>query len=114
MLLEDDRDIRESTKLLLETEGYVIIAPKNIPSVEEIAAAGPSLILLDIWLGQTDGSELGKAIKQHKGLENVPLLVISAARDIVEITAAVSADGFIVKPYEMETLISAVRSHLKN
>lgn len=59
LIVDDNEDIRNFVRLVLEPEGYRIIeAAEGNSALEKIASAEPDLIILDLSIGQPDGMDV--------------------------------------------------------
>ena len=109
LVIEDDPDIRENLKLLLELEGYdVSTARHGREGLERLSRAPlPKLILLDLMMPVMNGWEFLRAWRARKGTAGIPVLVVSAAG---EQAREVSAAGVLFKPFDASELMNAVRT----
>jgi len=105
LVVEDEQDIRETLRDILEMEGYRVRCASN--GKEALAALAemprPKLILLDWMMPVMGGSELLRALRANDALAKIPVTVVSAVGDKVTAGAAV-----LRKPVDLETLLHAV------
>lgn len=114
LVAEDDRAIMEVVKIILEQEGYeTTFADKEDVIFKIIKEQKPDLMLLDIWLGGSDGGKIAKTIKTDKQTKHIPIIMISANNETEKITHEAGADAFLLKPFNIDDLLSIVRKHLK-
>lgn len=114
LVAEDDRAILEVVKIILEQEGFETLFADREEAIRTIIRDNkPDLILLDIWLGGSDGGKIAKSIKTDKNIRHVPIIMISANNETERITREAGADGFLLKPFNIEDLLQIVRKHLK-
>lgn len=71
----------------------------------------PSLLLLDIWMSGLDGRDICKELKSDDKTKKIPIIMISANKDTKQIALEAGADGFIAKPFEIDTLIETVERY---
>jgi two-component system response regulator AtoC len=108
LIVEDDTDVRESIREVLEDAGYhVATAANGREGLDRLECARPSLILLDLMMPVMSGPEL-LAILQQRG-SDVPVVVVSAYCDHADASAGVS--GFISKPVRLQKLLDTVREY---
>lgn len=111
LLVEDDWMIGESMAALLRTEHYLVDWVRNaIDAQQAIAGFAYDLLLLDMGLpGAMTGAELLGWYRQQGGA--APVLIVTA---LYEIPAAVraAADAWLFKPFDLEALLSSIRSLL--
>jgi two-component system, OmpR family, response regulator len=78
-----------------------------------LAAANPSLIILDLQLGEEDGMDVLRDIRSHS---DVPVVILSGHR-LEEVDRVVGlelgADGYMVKPFSPRELLARVRAILR-
>jgi len=109
LVIENDPDVREIVSLVLEEEGYSVTATKHIP-MEDLSASGTHLIVLDEWLpNNVAGHLFCLKIKEVHELMHIPIIILSTAHNIEEIACACKADGFVSKPFDLDTLLAEVK-----
>lgn len=109
LVVEDDPDVRDLMKLLLEVEGYHVACAENgLDALAQMRrAASPHLILLDLMMPIMDGWQFRREQKQDPVLADIPVVIISAASD----PASVAANAFLQKPVAVHQLLETVRRH---
>lgn len=117
LLVENDDDIRDEAMMSLEIEPEwdVRSCASGAEAVEVANSWIPELILLDVMMPHKDGPTTMEALQAVPGLENVPVVLLTASR-----TEAVEQDpltglgaiGVITKPFNLLTLASAVRAFI--
>lgn len=116
LIVDDEADIRAIISELLEDEGYVCRQAANAQEAREMVQQFlPSLVILDIWMSQSDmdGLELQKWIRRL--YPDVPAIMISGHGNI-ETAVQAMKDGaydFIEKPFKSERLIILVKRALE-
>jgi len=114
LVAEDDRAILEVVKIILEQEGFETYFADREEGIRSIIRdQNPDLILLDIWLGGSDGGKIAKSVKSDKQTKDIPIIMISANNETEKITRESGANGFLLKPFNIEDLLEIVRKHLK-
>jgi DNA-binding response OmpR family regulator len=112
LVVDDDNDILDVIRIILEDEGYVVSTLNNARGIiEELTSNRPDLILLDVMLCGMDGREVCKTMKVNPAFKTIPVIMISASHNLNGFLEQTSADGFISKPFDMDNLISLVKSH---
>ena len=110
LIVEDDKDIRESMKDALEIEGYDVITAANgkegLTVLKTISKT--CLILLDLIMPNMSGREFLDTVKADSALSPIPIFVISgvATKDNTEGTI-----GWLKKPADLETILTVVKDH---
>jgi two-component system, NtrC family, nitrogen regulation response regulator NtrX len=115
LVVDDEPDIRELIKDILEDENYEVrIAADGQEAQQIFNEQQPDLILLDIWMPDIDGISLLKEFKQQN--KNVTIVMMSGHGTIetaVEATR-LGASDFIEKPLSTAKLLRGVEQALEN
>ena len=112
LLVEDDIGIVQMLQLVLETEGYqvdVLAWGKAIPPLQE---PYPDLILLDLLLSGMDGKVICRQLKGQETTRHIPIILMSANKQVPQVAREVGADGWLAKPFETETLLTLLETSL--
>ncbi|MEO6330552.1 MAG: response regulator [Ginsengibacter sp.] len=111
LIVDDDEDILEVVKYLLQSHGFNVSTYATGFNVDEVVKNyNPDLILLDINLPGKSGTQICKELR-HKKL-TTPIILFSAHADRSKVIAESNADDFIEKPFEIDHLINTISSHL--
>jgi len=113
MIADDDPGIVDAVEMLLEFEGYEVSSTVDGSTVLDMKDELPDLLLLDIWMSGEDGRDICKKLKSEALTRNIPVIMVSASRDIKESAMAAGADDFLAKPFEMDELIQKIESLIK-
>ena len=110
LVVEDDEDIRESLREVLEGEGYVTSAAENGRAALDDLLRGvqPCVILLDLMMPVMNGAEFLDILRRDPRLRHIPVIVVSAR---LGGPAPVGTQGFLRKPLDLDTLFAAVARH---
>ncbi|SIS74877.1 nitrogen assimilation response regulator NtrX [Phaeovulum vinaykumarii] len=111
LIVDDERDIRELVADILRDEGYSTRLAANADEcIDEINAAEPALMILDIWLkdSRMDGIDILKQVKRDN--PDVPVIIISGHGNIEIAVAAIrqGAYDFIEKPFNIDQLLVVI------
>ncbi len=107
LLVEDNQDICEIVKWVLEEDGYSVTVSGHVPAVD-LAHFKADLIVLDEWVNDVEGHMLCKEIKAIHDLKHIPVVIFSTAIDIEELMQTCGADGFVRKPFDISDLVVEV------
>ena len=110
-ILDDDRDILDSMKMILEFKGYQVHTSAHPENLNSISQRDPDLLLIDLWMSGVDGSDICRQLKDNIRTRHIPVIIISANANIKELSAGCNADGYISKPFEIDELISTVQHY---
>jgi DNA-binding NtrC family response regulator len=114
LVVDDEMGIRELLSEILGDEGHVVATAENAQQARELRAAGaPDLVLLDIWMPDTDGVTLLKEW-QRDGLLTMPVIMMSghATIDTAVEATRIGALNFLEKPISLQKLLKAVQQGL--
>jgi CheY-like chemotaxis protein len=108
MVVDDDDDIRETLAGLLEDEGYRVAAYTTGQDALEALKAGlePRVILLDLMMPVMDGWQFAAELRKRD--EDIPIILLSAARDLRTHAKALSAAEIIEKPFDLSELLPKI------
>ena len=113
LVVEDDHQIQQELVLQLQRNGFEAQALTSFESVpQQIIAAHPDLVLLDLNLPGIDGQQICREVRQ---LSNVPIIVVTSRNtDLDELMVlSLGADDFIAKPYNTQILLMHITSVLR-
>jgi len=80
LLVDDDRDIRDSLRIILEKNGYKVqTAANGREAIAALEAKMPSLMILDIMMAtDTEGFDLAYELKGKPEFENLPIILLTS------------------------------------
>ena len=118
LVIDDAGELRALFRDVLEDAGHRVSVVTRAPAVEEIARVAPDLILLDLVLGDDEEAawRLAQELRRHERLVAVPLVVCSAATQVLQrLEAPLRALGaeIVPKPFELDDLLRAVEGGLR-
>lgn len=110
LYIEDDHDMKDIIFEIMEYEDYHVITDsgKDMHNILEDQPIG--LILMDEALSWAWGSDLCLELKEKAEYRDIPVIMVSAARDIEQIALRCGAVGFIRKPFDMYDFIDKVNT----
>lgn len=117
LIIDDEADIRSLVSGILEDEGYVTrTAADGLSGLEAIKARQPSLVILDVWLGDSerDGLKILDIIKRDHPY--VPVIMISGHGTIETAVTAIKngAYDFIEKPFQSARLLLVIQRAIES
>ncbi len=116
LVIEDDKDIRDSIQYALEEEGYDVTSSEDSKILKRFDAIAPDMVLLDNWLTEwksdATGQQICKELKSNEATSRIPVVIISAVSNIKEIAEAGLADGYLRKPFDLDELLALVKKHV--
>ena len=115
LVVDDEPDIRELVRDILEDEGHQVSVAENGESARtQFARKTPDLVLLDIWMPDVDGITLLREWSSGGGLD-CPIIVMSGHGTLetaIEATR-LGAQDFVQKPISLAKLLSIVNQALE-
>ncbi len=115
LIVDDEVGIRELLSEILSDEGHSVLTAENAEEARKLVASESdlNLILLDIWMPDTDGVTLLKELSARK-LIRCPVVMMSghATIDTAVEATKFGASDFLEKPISMSRLLGAVNSAL--
>ena len=111
MIVDDDEGILDAVGMLLKYKGYEVTTCTNGNTILSMENHFPDLVLLDIWMSGTDGRNVCKQLKTRELTKAIPVIMVSASKDIERSAIESGADGFLAKPFEISELINTIEQH---
>jgi DNA-binding response OmpR family regulator len=111
MIVDDDADIRESLMEFLEDHGFETIGARDGQEALDtlgVADPPPCLIILDLMMPKMDGRTFREKQLEHATLSGIPVIVISAYRDVSGTSRDMKAAAWIPKPLNLTVLLRAI------
>ena len=112
LAIDDSRTIRSLVRKVMEEAGfYCICAEDGVEGVAIFGEESPDIVITDINMPNLDGFGVITAIRSGTVNRTVPILVLTTeSADHLKAKARdAGATGWIVKPFDDETIISIVR-----
>lgn len=114
LVVDDDPSLLKAIRIGLTARGDdVVTAHTGAEAVNQVALAGPDLVILDLGLPDLDGIEVCRRIR---AFSEVPIVVLSAYGDERRKVEALDcgADDFVTKPFGMAELEARLRVALRH
>lgn len=115
LVVDDDLDTLRLVGLMLQRQGYEIIAASNgAQGLEKAFAEKPDLILLDVMMPDMDGYEVTRRLRSNPITSTTPILMFTAKTQIDDKVTGfeVGADDYLTKPTHPTELQAHVRTLL--
>src|ERR1700742_2937110 len=114
IVVDDDPSLRQMVTRYLEDNNVPTKSASNRSELNRyFAVISPSLIILDLRLGQDDGLDLLREIRSHS---DVPIIITTGHRpDEIDriVGLELGADDYIIKPFSLRELLARVRAVLR-
>jgi CheY-like chemotaxis protein len=121
LLVDDDKDFVEATKLVLESKPYeVVVAYDGDEGLAKARKEKPDLIILDIIMPVKDGFRAAEQLKRDPELKKIPVIMLTSFSEkggetslSVSQGLALDAEDYVDKPVVPEELLKRVERLLK-
>jgi CheY-like chemotaxis protein len=114
LVVDDDLEIRESVMEILEEHGYEPVGAENgLEALDKLRSPGPTpcLILLDLMMPRMDGKSFRQLQLQNPELASIPVVVISAFRDVAQTLQEMKVVDLLKKPFKLQELLGLARRY---
>lgn len=113
LIADDDEGILEVVKIVFQEKGYHTIPINNGQTIyDQVVEQQPHLVLIDLWMPGENGEKVTRRLKANPHTQHIPVIILSANRKTEEISNAAAADGFLLKPFDIDELENLVDSFL--
>jgi pilus assembly protein CpaE len=115
LIVDDDVDTLRLVGLMLQRQGYQIIAASNgTQGLEKAFAEKPDLILLDVMMPDMDGYEVTRRLRKNPATASTPILMFTAKTQLDDKVTGfeVGADDYLTKPTHPTELQAHVKALL--
>ncbi|MEQ8323334.1 MAG: response regulator [Vicingaceae bacterium] len=114
-LIEDNQDVRDSTKDILELADYQVLTAENgVKGLELVKSEIPDLIICDISMPDLDGYTILRILGKNPETSGIPFIFLTARSEKSDIRKGMNlgADDYITKPFEETEILEAIESRL--
>jgi CheY-like chemotaxis protein len=113
LIYEDDQEILVLCRIILTKNGYSVeTLPRCTDVINDVKRIDPDLILMDLWIPEIGGEKAVSLIKENPDTRHIPVVLFSANADVKEISEKINADGYLEKPFDIQTFISTIEQHI--
>ena len=121
LLVDDDPDFVEATRIVLESAPYeVTVAYNGEEALQKVGEVNPDLIILDIIMPEQDGFKTCEALKSDPELSKIPVIMLTSLSQRMGETAFSVTDGmmleaedYVDKPVTPDELLKRVEKFLE-
>ena len=115
LIVDDEQDIVESLKFVLEAEGYECYTAFNgEDGLNAAKSVIPDLIILDIMMPKMNGYKVSRLLKFDSKYKNIPIMMLTARSQEEDklIGEETGANEYITKPFELDAIVKKVEEYL--
>ncbi|MEN8221680.1 MAG: response regulator [Acidobacteriota bacterium] len=122
LVVDDDVDVLDSRKIVLEHNNYAVLTATNIHVADEILKREKiDLIILDVMMeNDSDGFNFAQQVKNDEKFAKIPIILATAVNQRTKFKFDIEKDGafmpvekFMEKPIDPDDLIVTIRGLLK-
>lgn len=112
LIVDDSSFMRKILKSILVKNGYTVIgeAENGKIAIEKYVQLQPDIVTMDVTMNEMSGIEALGEIKKIDGDAKVIMVSAMGQEVIVREAISLGAKGFLVKPFEERTVLSAIAS----
>jgi CheY-like chemotaxis protein/MinD-like ATPase involved in chromosome partitioning or flagellar assembly len=115
LIIDDDIDTLKLVGLMLERQGYnVLAAHDGFSGIQTAVDKQPDLILLDVGMPRMDGYETARKIREAPSTAEIPIIMLTARNDLDDKVTGFEAgvDDYLTKPTQPRELVAHIRAVL--
>jgi len=116
LVADDDPDVRDILRSLLEPAGFAVIEAADGEAVlTAMRAHPPDLVILDFMMPRMTGPQVCEHLKRDMLLRYVPIIMLTGKNELQDKVAGIfaGADDYLVKPFETQELLARVQMVLR-
>ena len=114
LIVDNSADLLEPLKVFLEQKNYLVkTLISGIDIYLEILDFKPDILILDIFLDGEDGRQICKSLRNQAETKHLPILLFSASPKILTEYKKYTADDYLEKPFDLNTLYQKTQSLLE-
>ena len=112
LIVDDDKDLLVNMKALFKKNGFDIAVTVSCDEgILILHSFNPDMIFLDLNMGDEDGREMCKKIKEDADFKHIPVILISSDHDALKQYNEYGASSFVKKPLQFSSLLDIVKNH---
>jgi DNA-binding response OmpR family regulator len=116
LVVDDEKDLVDLITYNLQRNGFDILAAYNGNDALEIAQRElPDLIILDLMLPGTDGTEVARRLKADSRTAQIPIIMLTAKSEETDVIVGLTlgADDYVTKPFSVKILLARLNTILR-
>ena len=113
LVVDDEKDIRDSIGIYLKSEGYnIYLAEDGMKALQILESEDIHLIIMDVMMPNLDGINATMKIRESR---NIPIIMVTAKAEDVDMILGlnVGADDYIRKPFNPLELVARVKAQMR-
>ncbi len=116
LVVEDETDLQQVLEFNLRQVGHeVLLAARGDVALRLVEAEKPDIVLPDLMLPDTSGTEVCKLIKSNPTTRHIPVMMVTAKGEEIDrvVGFELGADDYVVKPFSVRELLLRVAAVLR-
>jgi len=116
LLVDDEADILEPLRFNLQRLGFTVeLANTGAQAISAINSFKPDIIVLDVMLPDTTGTQLANQLKHNPQTAGIPIILLTARDTETDIVVGLSmgADDYVTKPFSTQVLVARIEAILR-
>lgn len=117
LIVDDEPDIVETLKFLMESEGFEsITALDGEEALKKAKEENPDIMILDVMLPKINGYKVCRLLKFDSKYKHIPILMVTARSQQEDkvIGEETGADEYITKPFDINELLQKIHFYLRS
>ncbi len=115
LIVDDEQDIVESLKFVLEVSGYTCYTAYNGEDGLKLAKELlPDLIILDVMMPKINGYKISRLLKYDNKYKDIPIIMLTARSQTEDklIGEETGVNEYITKPFELDQIVKKVEEYI--
>jgi two-component system alkaline phosphatase synthesis response regulator PhoP len=121
LVIDDDKDFQETTRIVLEKSGFQVVAAYNPDEgLQKVQEETPDLVILDVMMpSDFEGFEVARKIREQLELVELPIVLLTAVHGTKKVPYRFAPDEqwlpvdyFYDKPVAPDVLVAKIREYL--
>ncbi len=116
LIADDDPDLRDILRSILEPAGFAVVeAADGAVALEAVRSQRPDLVILDFTMPGLTGPQVCEQLKEDTFLQHIPVIMLTGKSEVQDKVFGISAgaDDYLVKPFEPQELLARVQMVLR-
>lgn len=113
LVCDDDEGILTMVSTVLGLYNFDVIPEINsVNAMQQVVSEKPDAVLVDLWMPLVSGEDVIRQIKENPDTQGIPVILFSASSEGKEIAAQLNVNGFVSKPFDLDTLVNTINGVL--
>ncbi|MGB9597419.1 MAG: response regulator transcription factor [Candidatus Poribacteria bacterium] len=117
LIVDDEADITDTLSFMLQARNFDVVTANNgKEGLAKVKKEHPDLVILDISMPEMDGYNVCNKLRQDNETKDIPIIMLTAKGETEAVIKSYEsgANDYVVKPFNLSTLISRINNCLTN